>query len=92
MLGKSVRRRTKGIFLPVAALQENPELAAFAKEKRALEGATLQAGLLPNRATLKAAMLRILHHALIMQIKRDSYRLKQQRKAGHMPATKNAKK
>lgn len=30
------------------ALQRNPELAAFAKEKRALEGATLQAGLLPN--------------------------------------------
>lgn len=29
-------------------LQRNPELAAFAKEKRALEGATLQAGLLPN--------------------------------------------
>ena len=30
------------------ALQRNPELAAFEKEKRALEGATLQAGLLPN--------------------------------------------
>jgi cobalt-zinc-cadmium efflux system outer membrane protein len=30
------------------ALQRNPELAAFAKETRALEGATLQAGLLPN--------------------------------------------
>jgi cobalt-zinc-cadmium efflux system outer membrane protein len=30
------------------ALQRNPELAAFAKEARALEGATLQAGLLPN--------------------------------------------
>jgi outer membrane protein, heavy metal efflux system len=29
-------------------LQRNPELAAFAKEMRALEGATLQAGLLPN--------------------------------------------
>ncbi len=29
-------------------LQRNPELAAFAKEKRALEGATLQAGLLRN--------------------------------------------
>jgi outer membrane protein, heavy metal efflux system len=29
-------------------LQHNPELAAFAKEKRALEGATLQAGLLRN--------------------------------------------
>jgi cobalt-zinc-cadmium efflux system outer membrane protein len=30
------------------ALQRNPELASFAKEVRALEGATLQAGLLPN--------------------------------------------
>lgn len=30
------------------ALDRNPELAAFAKEKLALEGATLQAGLLPN--------------------------------------------
>jgi cobalt-zinc-cadmium efflux system outer membrane protein len=30
------------------ALQRNPELAAFEKEKRALRGATLQAGLLPN--------------------------------------------
>lgn len=30
------------------ALQRNPELAAFAKEMRALEGATLQAGLLRN--------------------------------------------
>ncbi|MBA2659918.1 MAG: TolC family protein, partial [Nitrosospira sp.] len=29
-------------------LQRNPELAAFGKEMRALEGATLQAGLLPN--------------------------------------------
>ena len=29
-------------------LQRNPELAFFAKEMRALEGATLQAGLLPN--------------------------------------------
>lgn len=29
-------------------LQRNPELAAFTKEMRALEGATLQAGLLPN--------------------------------------------
>ena len=29
-------------------LQRNPELASFAKEMRALEGATLQAGLLPN--------------------------------------------
>ena len=30
------------------ALQRNPELAAFEKERRALKGATLQAGLLPN--------------------------------------------
>lgn len=30
------------------ALQHNPELAAFAKEKGALEGVTQQAGLLPN--------------------------------------------
>lgn len=30
------------------ALQKNPELAAFAKEINALEGVTLQAGLLPN--------------------------------------------
>jgi cobalt-zinc-cadmium efflux system outer membrane protein len=30
------------------ALRRNPDLAAFAKEKLALEGATLQAGLLPN--------------------------------------------
>ena len=30
------------------ALQHNPELAAFVKEKRALEGLTLQAGLLKN--------------------------------------------
>ena len=30
------------------ALQRNPELASFAKEARALEGATLQAGLLRN--------------------------------------------
>tara|TARA_R110002073_G_scaffold229245_6_gene390094 strand:+ start:1493 stop:2851 length:1359 start_codon:yes stop_codon:yes gene_type:complete len=30
------------------ALLHNPELAAFAKEKRALKGITLQAGLLPN--------------------------------------------
>lgn len=30
------------------ALQRNPELASFAKEMRALEGAMLQAGLLPN--------------------------------------------
>jgi len=42
-----------------------------------------------GNATLTAAMLdRILHHAHIMQIKGDSYRLKQQRKAGHMPATR----
>lgn len=42
-----------------------------------------------GNATLTAAMLdRILHHAHIMQIKGDSYRLKQQRKAGYMPATK----
>jgi DNA replication protein DnaC len=31
---------------------------------------------------------RILHHAHIIQIKGDSYRLKQQRKAGHVPASK----
>ncbi|KPV02641.1 hypothetical protein APR50_26755 [Variovorax paradoxus] len=43
-----------------------------------------------GNTTLTAAMLdRILHHAHIVQIKGDSYRLKQQRKAGHMPATKN---
>jgi cobalt-zinc-cadmium efflux system outer membrane protein len=30
------------------ALQRNPELAAFEKEKRALKGVTIQAGLLPN--------------------------------------------
>jgi len=30
------------------ALQRNPELASFAKEMRALEGVTLQAGLLRN--------------------------------------------
>jgi DNA replication protein DnaC len=42
-----------------------------------------------GNATLTATMLdRILHHAHIMQIKGDSYRLKQQRKAGYMPATK----
>ncbi len=35
----------EAVFL---TLQRNPELAAFAKEMRALEGATLQAGLLPN--------------------------------------------
>lgn len=32
---------------------------------------------------------RILHHAHITQIKGDSYRLEQQRKAGHVPASKN---
>lgn len=32
----------------ILALQRNPELASFAREKRALEGATLQAGLLRN--------------------------------------------
>jgi DNA replication protein DnaC len=43
-----------------------------------------------GNATLTAAMLdRILHHAHIVQIKGDSYRLRQQRKAGHVPATKN---
>jgi DNA replication protein DnaC len=43
-----------------------------------------------GNTTLTAAMLdRILHHAHIVQIKGDSYRLKQQRKAGHMPAAKN---
>ncbi|SFW11601.1 TolC family protein [Nitrosovibrio sp. Nv17] len=39
------------LFLPDAmrlALLRNPELAAFAKERHALEGLTLQAGLLPN--------------------------------------------
>lgn len=42
-----------------------------------------------GNATLTAAMLdRILHHAHIVQIKGDSYRLKQQRKAGHMPGAK----
>ncbi|MGV3346954.1 IS21-like element helper ATPase IstB [Bordetella sp. LUAb4] len=43
-----------------------------------------------GNTTLTAAMLdRILHHAHIVQIKGDSYRLKQQRKAGHMPAAKS---
>ena len=42
-----------------------------------------------GNTTLTAAMLdRILHHAHIMQIKGDSYRLKQQRKAGHVPGIK----
>ena len=34
------------------------------------------------------ALDRILHHAHIVQFKEDSYRLKQQRKAGHVPASK----
>ena len=43
-----------------------------------------------GNTTLTAAMLdRILHHAHIVQIKGDSYRLKQQRRAGHVPAAKN---
>jgi DNA replication protein DnaC len=43
-----------------------------------------------GNTTLTAAMLdRILHHAHIVQIKGDSYRLKQQRKAGVLPATRN---
>ncbi|WP_230944995.1 ATP-binding protein, partial [Burkholderia vietnamiensis] len=42
-----------------------------------------------GNTTLTAAMLdRILHHAHIIQIKGDSYRLKQQRKAGHVPTSK----
>ena len=41
-----------------------------------------------NNTTLTAAMLdRILHRSHIVQIKGDSYRPKQQRKAGHFPAT-----
>jgi DNA replication protein len=41
-------------------------------------------------ATLTAAMLdRILHHAHIVQIKGDSYRLKRQRKAGLFPPAPN---
>ena len=53
-LGHSVLSLSEGkkdLTLRDAALltlQLNPELAAFAKEKRALEGATLQAGLLRN--------------------------------------------
>lgn len=40
-----------------------------------------------GNTTLTAAMLdRVLHHSHIVQIKGDSYRLKQQRKAGHFPA------
>jgi len=43
-----------------------------------------------GNTTLTAAMLdRILHHAHIVQIKGDSYRLKQQRRAGHVPAAKS---
>jgi len=43
-----------------------------------------------GNTTLTAAMLdRILHHAHILQIKGDSYRLKQQRKAGLLPAAKS---
>lgn len=39
-----------------------------------------------GNATLTAAMLdRVLHHAHIIQIKGDSYRLKKQRKAGYLP-------
>ncbi|MCA8292068.1 ATP-binding protein, partial [Burkholderia vietnamiensis] len=42
-----------------------------------------------GNTTLTAAMLdRILHHAHIIQIKGDSYRLKQQRKAGQVPTSK----
>ena len=42
-----------------------------------------------DNPTLTAAMLdRILHHAHIVQFKGDSYRLKQQRKAGHVAASK----
>jgi outer membrane protein, heavy metal efflux system len=48
---QSVPEEKKDLTLRDAAfltLQRNPELAAFAKEMGALEGATLQAGLLPN--------------------------------------------
>nr|WP_310141030.1 IS21-like element helper ATPase IstB [Burkholderia ambifaria] len=42
-----------------------------------------------GNTTLTAAMLdRIPHHAHIIQIKGDRYRLKQQRKAGHVPSSK----
>ncbi len=47
----SVREEKNELTLRDAALlalQRNPELAAFIKETRALQGATLQAGLLPN--------------------------------------------
>lgn len=50
-LAPSLSEEKKELTLRDAALltlQRNPELAAFAKELRALEGATLQAGLLPN--------------------------------------------
>ncbi len=50
LCGTGATRKRK-ITLRDAALltlQRNPELASFAKEMRALEGATLQAGLLPN--------------------------------------------
>ena len=43
-----------------------------------------------GNATLTAAMLdRVLHHAHIVQIKGDSYRLRKQRKAGYLPTMKN---
>ena len=48
---QTLPRKRRDLTLRDAALltlQRNPELAAFAKEMRALEGATLQAGLLPN--------------------------------------------
>ncbi|ONY23611.1 AAA family ATPase [Burkholderia cenocepacia] len=42
-----------------------------------------------GNTTLTAAMLdRILHHAHIIQIKGDSYRLRQQRQAGHVSSSK----
>lgn len=47
----SVLQEQKDLTLRDAALmalRRNPDLSAFAKEIRALEGATLQAGLLPN--------------------------------------------
>lgn len=49
--GPSLSEEKKDLTLRDAALltlQRNPELAAFATEMRALKGATLQAGLLPN--------------------------------------------
>ncbi len=43
-----------------------------------------------GNATLTAAMLDgILHHVHIIQIKGDSYRVKQQRKSGHAPAPRH---